>query len=66
VAYLSKFGDGRHFHVSRDRALVFWLSSKDEPKSMKNIFLRWTRKQPVPHAFGFSASAPSDLSNYCG
>jgi len=47
--------------VSLDRARVFRLSSKDEPKSMKNIFLRWTRKQSVPHAFGFSA--PADLRN---
>jgi len=49
--------------VRLDRALIFWLSSKDEPKSMKNIFLRWTRKQPVPYAFGFAVPAPSDLRN---
>jgi hypothetical protein len=49
--------------VRLDRALIFRLSSKDEPKSMNNIFLRWTRKQPVPHAFSFAASVPSDLRN---
>jgi hypothetical protein len=42
---------------------MFRLSSKDEPESMKNIFLRWTRKQPVPYAFGLAAHPPSDLRN---